>query len=223
MRRLTFFVPFLAASLAACEYDNYAPPESVLKGRIVYEGQPVGVRDNAIQLELWQDGYALRSAIPVYVRQDGTFTAMLFDGEYKLARKQNVGPWENNPDTIRFELKGSHTVDVEVRPFFVIRNDNLQLSGSTLTATFDVQQVVPGREIETLALYVGATQFVDARYNLARREQAPGPDALNGPNTLTLDLASVAQGRDYVFARIGVKTRGVEELIYTQVKKIELR
>jgi hypothetical protein len=222
MSRLAYLSLVLATPLAACEFDNFAPPGSTLQGRVVFEGQPVNVRQNAIQLELWQDDYALRRDIPVYVRQDGTFSAALFDGAYKLVRKQNNGPWQNNADTIHFEMRRSHTVDVEVTPFFVIRNDNLQRNNSMLTATFDVAQVVQNRELERIALYVGTTAFVDARYNAAKLERAATNSAL-GTGTLTLDLASVSQNRAYLYARLGVKTRGVEEMLYTATRKIELQ
>lgn len=222
MSRLSYLTLLLAAPLAACGVDNFSPPQSTLQGRVVFEGQPVNVRQNAIQLELWQDGYALRREIPVFVRQDGTFSASLFDGAYKLVRKQNNGPWENDSDTIHFEIRRTHTIDVAVNPFFVVRNDNLQRNDSILTATFDVAQVVQNRELERIALYVGTTAFVDVRYNAAKVERAATNLDL-GTNTLSLDLSSASQNRAYLYARLGVKTRGVEEMLYTQVQKIQLQ
>lgn len=223
MRRIAYLSLIAAAGLTACEFDNMSPPESVLEGRVVYQGQPVNVRQNAVQFELWQDGYALRNAIPVHVGQDGTFKATLFDGRYKLVRKQNNGPWQNNGDTIQVELRGSTAVDVPVSPFFVIQNASIQRSGNNVTATFGVQQIVQGRVVERVALYVGNTQFVDARFNAARLERAANNDVLNNSQALTLDIASLLPNRDYVFARVGVKTMGVEEMIYTPVQKIQLR
>jgi hypothetical protein len=48
----------------------------------------------------------------------------------------------------------------------------------------------------------------------------PGLTALKGINSLTADLAGLRQNEDALFARIGVKTVGVEELIYTLVAEI---
>lgn len=223
MRRASYLAIVLAALQAACDFDNFEPPESTLEGRVVYNGQPVNVRDNAIQLELWQDGYALRGEIPVHVRQDGSFSAKLFDGPYKLVRKQNNGPWANNTDTIRFELRGSQSMDVPVSPYFVIQNPSVQRSGTNLTASFGIQQVVAGRTLERIALYVGNTQFVDSRFNAVRAERAVNNSALTGTSTLTVDVAAAGQGRDYLFARVGVKTVGVEEMIYTPVQRIQIR
>ena len=48
---LSFFV------LISCEHDNYDAPNAILSGKVVYEGEAVGVRTNGTQLERWQDGY----------------------------------------------------------------------------------------------------------------------------------------------------------------------
>ena len=78
---------------AGCKYDNYTAPQSVLSGTVGYQGAGIGVRSNAVQLELWQRGWQLFSKIPVYVQQDGTYKAILFDGDYKLTYLKGVGPW----------------------------------------------------------------------------------------------------------------------------------
>lgn len=223
MKKLSYLALVLATSLTACEFDNFAPPESVLEGRLVYQGQPVSVRENAIQLELWQEGYALRDAIPVYVKQDGTFAAKLFDGKYKLVPKQNNGPWQSNADTIQVELRNSQTLDVPVSPYFIIENATIERSNATLTATFDVQQVIEGWQVERVALYVATTQFVDSKYSTAQVESTDVGAVLSGPTTLALELGDLATSEAYVFARVGVKTVGVEEMIYTPVQKIELK
>src|SRR4051812_34652244 len=92
--------------IAACTKDNYDPPKSMLSGQVVYQGQPVGVRSNGVQLELWQPGYQFFTKIPIYVDQDGTFSAALFDGNYKLTRLKGNGPWADNTDTINVVVKG---------------------------------------------------------------------------------------------------------------------
>ena len=220
MRRITFLALALAA-IGGCDFDNFAPPQSELTGRVVFDGQTVNVRQNAVQLELWQDGYELSDPIPLHVSQEGTFAAMLFDGAYKLVRKQNNGPWVNNADTIRIEVRGSLDLDVPVQPFFTIANATITRDGTVLTGSFDLEQVVAEREVERLALYVGTTRFVDSRYNALGVEQEADNSALEGVNTLTVDLAALLQSEEHLFARMGVKTVGVEEMIYTPVEEIE--
>jgi hypothetical protein len=194
-------IALLLAAASACEFDNFAPPQSQLTGRVVHEGETVHVRQNAVELELWQDGYELNEAIPLHVHQDGTFAALLFDGAYKLARKRDNGPWMNDPDTMRIELRGSLTLDVPVEPYFLIENASIAREGSVLTGTFAVRQIVADRSVERIALYVGTTRFVDSRYNALRVERAIGNEALLDVNSLTVDLSGLGGGGAPLFGR----------------------
>lgn len=54
---------------------------------------------------------------------------------------------------------------------------------------------------------------MDSRYNALGVEQNADSTALEGVNTLTLDLSNLLQSEEHLFARIGVKTVGVEEMI----------
>ena len=103
---LFVIVVFTATS---CGLDNYDAPQSRLHGKITYNGQTLGLRGTgeAVRLQLYQDGYQLHDNIQVYVDQNGTFEALLFDGEYKLVTRDRNGPWVNTRDTIVVNLKGS--------------------------------------------------------------------------------------------------------------------
>ncbi|WP_019989750.1 DUF3823 domain-containing protein [Rudanella lutea] len=209
--------------LTGCQKDNFDPPSSTITGRVIYDNQPVGVRTNGVQLELWQRGFQLFTKIPVYVSQEGTFSAVVFDGDYKLVRLRGNGPWVDNSDTINVQVRGGAQVDVPVQPYFVIRNQAFQKTGTNITANCTVGQVATGRAIERVTLYVGATQFVDINNNA-------GSNSLTGAalSDLTKSLAfSVAvpaavTGKGYCYARLGVKTVGVAEMLYSPVQKITL-
>ena len=131
--------------LAACEKDNLKEPGSTLTGRIVYQGQPVGVRSAGVQFELWQRGFQLFTRIPLNIKQDGTFSATLFDGDYKLVRARGAGPWVDNADTIPVKVQGTASVDVPVEPYFIIKNEAFTRNGTTVTGTFQLQAVNTGR------------------------------------------------------------------------------
>ncbi len=219
MKTYPFLALALSVLLSACAFDNYDEPESVLEGRVVYDDQPLSVRQNAIQLELWQSGYAEREYIPVMVHQDGTFRAVLFDGDYKLVRRQNNGPWVNNPDTIFVTVKGNKALDVPVEPYYMISSASITRAGGTINATATVQQVAGGRAIERVVLVVGKNQFVDTRFNNGRTDVEGAAVTAGSPVTLSRTLGDLA-GEPYVFARVGVKVVGVEELIYTTAQKI---
>jgi len=63
-------------------------------------------------------------------------------------------------------------------------------------------------------LYIGNTNIVDQVNNI--KSTAVTPD-ISGPVTIQLSLpADVAY-----FARVGVKTAGVAEQVYSEVKKVE--
>lgn len=209
--------------LASCAKDNYEPPKSTLTGRVIYDNQPVGVRTNGVQLELWQKGYQLFTKIPVQVSQEGTFSASLFDGDYKLVRLRGNGPWVDNTDTIDVKVRGAATIDVPVQPYFVIRNPTIQRSGTSLTGSLTVGQVVTGRAVERVTMYVGTTQFVDVTNNVGSASVATAALAdLSKSLPLSLTLPATVSSRPYFYARIGVKTVGVAELIYSPVQKITL-
>src|SRR5688572_7366607 len=108
--KLSFVIGILVVFSAACKKDNYDAPKSWITGKVVYQNQPVGVRSNGVQLELWQPGFQTFSKIPVYISQDGTFSANVFDGDYKLTRLKGNGPWADNTDTIAVSVRGSAVV-----------------------------------------------------------------------------------------------------------------
>lgn len=220
-KQLYVFAAFLL-TLSACEYDNYEPPTSELTGRLVYQGEQVGVRHDIDVIQLYEPGWDNFAPINVTVNQDGTFSSLLFDGNYKLVLINGNGPWRNQPDTIDIQVSGSEIIDVPVEPFFMIRNETIELNDSTLTANFTLDHVVEDRELQFVSLFIGETLFVDNRFKKGEERLAAGDiEDLNEPITLSMDLSEV--NKDYVFARIGVKAKGSSELHFSQVQKIELQ
>ena len=221
---LAFLVMTSWVMLTGCEKDNYQQPKSVLKGRIVHDGQAIGLRSNGVQLELWQHGYQLFTKIPVYIQQDGTFSASLFDGNYKLVRLRGNGPWIDNSDSIDIQLKGSMELDVPVTPYFVFKNDTYQKGEKAVSATFNLQQVNTSRQIERVNLYIGTTTIVDANNNAGNVQKvAADLTDLSKPVTLTAPLSAALASREYVFVRLGVKTAGVGEMLFGAPQKIQLK
>ena len=223
MKALLYSLLASTLLLTSCKKDNYDPPASVLTGRVVYEGQPVGVRSNGVQLELWQRGYQLFTKIPVMVDQNGSFSASLFDGDYKLVRLRGNGPWVDNTDTINVAVRGTVQVDVPVQPYYVLRNETFQKSGTLLNASCQVGQVAAGKAVEYVTLLVGTTQFVDVTNNAGRQDRNGTAVAdLTRPITFSLTTPAAVTSKGYASVRIGVKTVGVAELLYTPVQKITL-
>jgi len=209
-------------ALGSCGLDNYDAPKSKILGRIVYNGTPVGVRGTgeAVQLQLFQDGYQLRNPIPVYVKQDGTFEATLFDGQYKLVTRDNNGPWVNDRDTTIIDLKGTAQVDVNVRPFYTLSDVQIALEGNTVNASFQINEAAGGRDIDYVMILVSKTSFVDDVTYIARQDinSVTAGSTVSGSIDLT-NNADFKSGRP-LFARVGLRPSGKDQAIYSQVVRL---
>lgn len=209
---------------AACKKDNYDPPKSLLSGRVVYQNQPLGVRSNGVTLELWQPGYAFFNKITVQVDQDGTFSAMLFDGDYKLTRLKGNGPWVDNTDTINVSVRGGANVDVNVDPYFIIKTQNFVKSGNAFNATITIQRVNTTKALEAVRVYIGQTLITDQSNNNANNQKvAADITDINAPINVSVTIPSTLAAKDYAYLRVGVKTAGVAELVYSTPQKMSLK
>lgn len=210
--------------LIGCEKDNRRQPESTLTGRVVYQGQPIGLRSAGVQFELWQRGYQLFTKIPLNIKQDGTFSAVIFDGDYKLVRSRGAGPWVDVSDSIDVKVNGQTTVDVPVEPFFIIKNESFEKTGTAIKGTFTLQSVNATKTLELARMYIGPNLIVDQNNNSANTQiLAAAITNLSQPVTLNVNIPVSIANDNFIFARIGVKTNGVAELLYTMPQKIQLK
>lgn len=205
---------FMLLLVAGCGKDNYDAPSSMLSGRIVYNGTPIGLKgtNGTVQLQLWERGHALFTPIPVYVHQDGSFSAILFNGSYMLVHRDGNGPWVNSHDTVRFTVNGSSHVDYPVTPYYMISDVQHTLDNNLLKMSFKVEGIDNSRKIEYVTLMANKTQFVDFTSN-SKRTDLQGVVA--GQVELSMDVSDLLANEKAVFARIGLKVEGVEEGIYT--------
>lgn len=219
----------LAALVSGCKFDNYAAPSSEFRGRIVYKGEPIGVEYNNVNFELWEPGWGKSGAINVAVNQDGSFSSVLFDGTYKLVIPPYQGPFkslkntETQSDTIPLAMRGSRTLDLEVLPYYMIRNAKFSGGEGKVGATCALEKIITdasGKAIERVSLYVSKTAFVDTRTSVAS-QTIEGKD-LKDPSAVQLQVTipALTPSQNYVFARIGVKVAGVEDLLLSPIEKI---
>src|SRR3954469_6957138 len=96
----------IAGTIISCsKKDNYDPPSSQLAGRLVYQNEPIGVEQFQVPYELYQYGFGKVGAIGSSFAQDGSYSALLFDGQYKFIVPNGQGPfrWKQttagNPDS----------------------------------------------------------------------------------------------------------------------------
>lgn len=202
--------------LAGCKKDNKEPPSSVLSGKIVYNKLPLGLRSSGVELELWQYGYQLRNKIPIYVSQDGSYSAKIFDGSYKLTLLRGNGPWVEKTDSIDVVVKGSTIADVTVDPFFIVNNFTCTRSGNNVTANVSIQRVNTSKALEAVRFYIGQTIVTDQNNNsLTVAKDAGAITDITQPVSFTATIPAALVAKDAVFVRIGIKTSGVTELLYS--------
>lgn len=227
MKKLKFILTLIVATaiFTSCEWDNYDEPESFLQGNIVYNGEPINVSYNDVTFQLWEPGWQLSYPIDVTVDQDGSYSALLFNATYKLVFPEGQGPFRMSVDTLTVNLNGDQDFDIEVEPYFMIRNAQFSTSGKDITASFKADKIVTdadARDIERVNLYVNKSQFVDFRQNVANAEIAGGDiDNQNNIN-LTVTVPDLTPTQNYVYARVGLKVTGREDMIFSAVQKVDL-
>lgn len=209
--------------LAGCGKDNYDESTSTLTGRIVYQGEPLQLKgsNQSVRIQLFQDGYDFRTPLDVFVSQDGSFSAKLFDGHYKLVTRDGNGPWLNTRDTTEVELRGTASVDLEVTPYFTISNSSISLNGNVMNTSFTINQIVDAAQIDRVMLLLNTTTFVDEAANVVRAEFT-GDDVQVGQMTLNVDFSEEpkAVNAAALFGRICVWPSGSDQGIYSPVVRL---
>lgn len=220
----------LSLAIFSCKKDNYSPPSSTLQGRLVYQGDSIGVERDQVPYELYQYGFGKVGPIASTFAQNGTYSALLFDGDYKLIIPNGQGPfmWKQTaagtPDSLAVTLRGSQTLNIEVTPFYMIRTPQITGGGGKVSASFKAEKIIAdanAKDIERVSLYINKTQFVSGADNIALIDMA-GAD-ITDPNNISLSLTvpAIVPTQNYVFGRIGLKIAGVEDMIFSPVQKIQ--
>ena len=199
-------------------YDTVEAPGVPEFNILVPTVQNVGMTN---VLELYQPGFEGSASIPVYVNQDGTFSAMLFKGTYMLVAKDGAGPWVDSGTELYFDVRGDTEIDFPVTPYYVIRNVKFSVDDEgMLTAAFSVERGAftlingkPDALIESISLYINNTRFVD---DVTNRKKVDDTSLTIGDHTITVSLKDAALA-DYpvLYARIAVGTKGVSPKIYS--------
>jgi hypothetical protein len=223
-------IVFLLAA-TGCKKDNYDAPSITLNGHLTYKGEHVNVEYNQVPFQLFQPGFGKTGAINGTFDQDGAFSTLLFNGNYKFTMAANQGPflWKEisagKRDTLAINLSGNQTVDIEVTPFYMIRQAAFNVAGGKVNATFNIEKVITdnnARDIESVSLYINKTQFVSGNNDNKIAQTDLAGSAITNLNNIALNVTipSITPTQNYVFARIGLKISGVEDMIFSPVTKI---
>jgi len=226
----------LTLFIVSCGYDNFDEPQSQLSGKLSYNGKAMPWNGNSVTtseaeiIQLYQDGYANRNGINVRVNNDGTYRALLFDGEYKMTMSKKSYPfvfddWPVNSngdlDTVKISVKGNTTHDIKVTPYYEIKNLQYKVEGANIVATFDLDQIIAGPTVKNVYVYTNV--------NMAVSKDAPMRHTLENPNigqTIRVEMPISAYkasrgDRTYAFLRVAVELNGVSEYMWSEVSKLE--
>jgi len=205
-----------------CGKDNYEEPKSMLTGHVVYQGQPIQVRgtNEQVRLQLYQDGYDKHDPIDVFITQDGSFTATLFDGTYKAVTKDGNGPWVNSRDTTVIDVRGNTTHDIEVMPYFTITDPSITLNETVMNADFTINQVVENATINKVFLLLNTTAFVDEGFSAGKLEITDDLKVGKVNYHLNFSENEKLKGAAALFGRVCVLANGADQGIYSPVVRL---
>jgi len=220
--------------MASCELDNYDEPGTFLTGRITYQGEPIQTRSNAVSFQIWQNGYPIKGNSDIAIDQDGSFSGRFFDGSYKLVFTRNQGPFKTiiqNPqrlDTLDIAISGNTNFDIEVLPYYMIRNAQFSHVGNDIKASCSIEKIITGvdaKDIEHVTLYINNTAWVSSNYQEFKNIEPLIRGNFSDLNAINLTQAIPEKyaGSNYLFTRIAVKIKDVEDEIYSSVEKVTLK
>jgi len=216
---------------ASCKKDNFKAPSSSLSGNLVYNGNPIGLEYNQVTFQLYQPSYSSTGAITGTFAPDGSYSLLLFDGSYKFTITAGRGPFQwkelasGGRDTLAITVKGNQKLDIPVVPYWLIASPTITGAGGKVSATFKVQQIITdatSKRIDQVFLFINKTQFVSGSDNIANLSLAGS--AITDPNNITLSVSvpSISPAQTYVYARIGLKVAGIQDLIFSPLVQVTL-
>ncbi len=223
------FLSFMA--IISCKKDNYNPPNSILTGAILYNGDTLRFSNsNPLNLELWQTGFGKRTPINVFVNEAGKFSAVLFDGDYKLDLPSGNYPFVfpsdkgNDHDTISFRLDGSLNLNLDVTPYYILKDVSFSKDDRSISANFIINKIISdarSKNIDKVFLFLGKTRIVDNSNNISTASVLP-KDITDYDNVnIKTTIPEMTPSQSYVFARVGLKIASIEQMIFSPVIKIE--
>lgn len=211
--------------MTSCELDNFDAPQSQLKGRFVYEGEALQLRgtayDGDCMMRAYQEGpeYEDQGSIDLFTNSDGEFNSLMYNGFYKLVLRQDRGPWIPRKDTIEVTIKGSQTLDIQVTPYFLIKDAEIDFQDKVVRVKCKIVQVAENASLDRAVIYISKTNLVD---NVAKIAEKSFADLTPGEHVFTFDLNGngITDDAKFLFARIGVKAREGNDYIFSKVTQL---
>lgn len=206
--------------LQSCGKDNMKYPSSTLKGRLTYQGQPVGLipsnpdiigSANTAALLLQQVSGAQErygaGEVSLYVKNDGSFTSKFFDGSY-LMRSAPNDPFTSFTNRSVTVSGDTDLGNIEVVPYWWMNNLATTYTGGVFTATFNLTKPSADatKTLERVYIFLSPTNLPDiqsATQGVAKNWAAgfnaggivvPAANSTGGPVTIRVDLNTLTTG-----------------------------
>jgi hypothetical protein len=105
----------------------------------------------------------------------------------------------------------------------MVRNPSFVKADNFVSASFSIEKIVTdvnAKDVENVFLYLNKSQFVSGASNINVAAMAAADIADLGNISLSAEIPALVPSQSYVYARVGVKISGVEDLIFSPVQKI---
>lgn len=232
INKITLLVMLLAAVsvlIQSCGKDNLKYPSSTLKGRLTYQGQPIGLLPSnpdiigsantaALLLQQVSGSQEVYGAgeVSLYVKNDGSFNSKFFNGSY-LMRSAPNDPFETFTNKSVTVSGDTDLGNIEVVPYWWMNNFATTYTGGVFTATFDLTKPSTNatRTLQYVAVYFSPTNIPDiqsATQGAARTFNAgvnaggivvPAAASTGGAVTIRVDLNTLTTGEKQFLRALG--------------------
>jgi hypothetical protein len=182
MKKIHFLIAIIFGGLCfhSCELDNYDAPSASLSGAFIDSETGELIESDLIsgtQVELIEHGFENPSIQRIVVQVDGTYRDdMMFEGTYSIPpimRGNFVPPIDGDSltnDTLIIEIKGQTVHDFVVQPYIRIKDANITIDGTKITATFKLQQTVENK-IKAIGLFGHISPAVGEPLQVGKKTQ----------------------------------------------------
>ena len=231
MKTISYFslILLMVAASACSKKDNYDPPKEQINGAILYNGDSIYLEYDRVPYQFYQHGFGKTGPVEQTFTQSGVISSLLFNGSYKFIVPNGQGPflWPKTsggaPDSLDVTVSGSQQLNIEVTPYYMIRNPQVTGGSGKVSATFKIEKITTGvdaKDVENVTLYINKTQFVSGADNIG--QAGIGGGDITDPNnvSLSVNVPSITPTQNYVYARIGLKIAGVEDRLFSPVVKV---
>ncbi|MEA4851639.1 MAG: DUF3823 domain-containing protein [Paludibacter sp.] len=247
MKKLIFFnIILFAVVFTSCEYDNYDAPSITFKGSLVYNGNnylfdgnpSVGV------ITLIQKGFGkIDVGTNVRIDENGAFSQLIFPGDYWLTLANNQYPFEFKDfhslgtglgyDTIQMNIKKDIVKNIEVTPYFEIKDFNVSVDNGNIIANFKVKKVTgtvnATPKVIRTRCFVSTSSIVNSATTLSKSVIKSITDSATVSIPVSISTGSTSYRqiyinnyRDYAFCRVALELNGIPNYyIFSETLKVE--